>query len=92
MQQWSRTIKLLGYFTGICFPANPDLANILGDMDVDFENLRFFFFSGFQVSRFPGLQISKSPDLEISRRRLRLRRLRLTNFQIPTRPLSQRTQ
>ena len=24
------------------FPANPDLADILGDMDFDFENLYFF--------------------------------------------------
>ena len=29
------------------FPANPDLVNILGDMDLDFENFLFGYFFGF---------------------------------------------
>ena len=40
------------------FPANPDLANILGDMDLDFVNFHFWYFLDskfldFQVPRFP---------------------------------------
>ena len=42
------------------FPANPDLANILGDMDSDFENFIIFGFWGFQNSGFPGPQISRN--------------------------------
>ena len=44
---------------GGVFPINPDLANILGDMDVDFENFYVFYFSDskFQIPRF---QISKN--------------------------------
>ena len=30
--------------SGGFFPTNPDLADILGDMDSDFENLHFFDF------------------------------------------------
>ena len=30
----------------VLFPANPDLANILGDTDFDFENLHFWDFLG----------------------------------------------
>ena len=41
------------------FPANPDLADILGDMDFDFESFYFWYFFGFQISGFPGSQISK---------------------------------
>ena len=41
------------------FLANPDLADILGDMDFDFENFHFGDFFGFQMSGFPGSQISK---------------------------------
>ena len=40
------------------FPANPDLADILGDVDLDFENFDFVVV-GFQLSGFPGSQISK---------------------------------
>ena len=29
---------------GVFFPANPDLANILGDTDFDFENFDFGIF------------------------------------------------
>ena len=40
------------------FPTNPDLADILGRTDLDFENLYFFHFLDpkfldFQVPRFP---------------------------------------
>jgi len=38
----------------IFFPTNPDLANILGDTDFDFENYFFGNFFGSQISRFPG--------------------------------------
>ena len=41
------------------FPTNPDLADILGRTDLDFENSYFFLFFGFQFSGFPGSQISK---------------------------------
>ena len=34
----------------VFFPANPDLANFLGDMDFDFENLYVFVFFGSQIS------------------------------------------
>ena len=44
------------------FPTNPDLADILGRTDLDFENLCFFDFLDpkfldFQVPRFPNSQI-----------------------------------
>ena len=45
----------------------------------------------FQNSRFPDFQISRFPDFQISGRRWRRRRRR-KNSQIPTWPLSQRTQ
>ena len=37
------------------FPAYPDLADILDDMGLDFENFHFLYFldSKFQVPRFP---------------------------------------
>ena len=38
----------------VLFPANPDLADILGDTDFDFENFCFLDFLGSQISRFPG--------------------------------------
>ena len=41
------------------FPANPDLANILGDMVLDFDNFHCNIFVGFQIagfSRFPDFQ------------------------------------
>ena len=38
------------------FPTNPDLANILGDMDFDFENFYFLDLFGSQISGLgPGL-------------------------------------
>ena len=45
------------------FPTDPDLADILGDMDFDFENLyffRLFWISNFQIS---SSQISKFPEI-----------------------------
>ena len=67
------------------FPTNLDLADILGDMDFDFENVHCLI-PHFWI---PNSQISKSPDLrisrfQISRRRPGLRRRRWTNSQIPT--------
>ena len=44
------------------FLTNPDLANILGRTDLDFE-IFFRFFWGFQIPRFPGPQISRSPEI-----------------------------
>ena len=35
------------------FPTNPDLADILGDTDFDFDNLYFLDLLGSQISRFP---------------------------------------
>ena len=64
----------------VLFPANPDLADVLGDMDIDFENYHFGNFSGFKLSRFPGPQLSKSPDLQTPMLPLRRRK----NSQIPT--------
>ena len=43
------------------FPTNPDLANILGDMDFDFDN---FYFLDFFDLKFPDFQF---PDFQISR-------------------------
>ena len=43
----------------VLFPANPDLANILGDMDLDFEN--FHFFSFFLDSKFLDFQVPRFP-------------------------------
>ncbi len=36
------------------FPTNPDLADILGRTDFDFENFYFLDFFGSQISRFLG--------------------------------------
>ena len=40
------------------FPANPDLANMLGDIELEFENFHFYFFwiPHFWISRFPDFQ------------------------------------
>ena len=42
------------------FPTNPDLANILGDTDFDFENFHFFifWFPDFQTG--PGLGLGRA--------------------------------
>ena len=48
-------LKLLQMGPGAFFsPTNPDLADILGRTDFDFENLYFWDFLGSQISRFPG--------------------------------------
>ena len=41
----------------IFVPTNPDLADILGRTDLDFENLYFFY-----IFWIPNFQISRSPD------------------------------
>ena len=53
------------------FPANPDLADILGRMDLDFENFVFWIFWN------PDFWISRSPDLKIPR---------FLDFQVPALP------
>ena len=45
------------------FPTNPDLADILGRTDVDFENSYSLVFFGYQISRFPG---SRFPSFQQS--------------------------
>ena len=45
-----------------CFPTNPDLADILGRTDLDFENFYILDFLGSQIPRFPGSQISRFPE------------------------------
>ena len=60
------------------FPTNPDLADILGRTDLNFENFYIFLICwppnfwisrspDLQISGFPGPQISKFPDLQIPR-------------------------
>ena len=57
------------------FPTNPDLADILGRTDLDFEIFLFWDFcwipnfqiSRFQISKFPGSQIHKIPDFQVPR-------------------------
>ena len=43
------------------FPTNPDLADILGRTDLDFENFLGGDFFGSQISRFPGSKILDFP-------------------------------
>ena len=58
-----KKMKCPQYGQECCFPANLDLANILGDMDFDFENCMFWiYFLGF-----PDFQVSGFPDSQISR-------------------------
>ena len=71
----------------IFVPTNPDRADILGDTDFDFESFHSWFLVGSHIS---GFQVPRFPDAQISRRRQRRRRW--SNSQIPTGPLSQRTQ
>ena len=49
----------------VLFPASPDLADILGDMDLDFENFIFEIvvdskFLDFQVPRFPKFGLGRA--------------------------------
>ena len=48
-----------------CFPTNPDLADVFGRTDLDFENYFFLGLCGPNISGFPGPQIFKFSDLEI---------------------------
>ena len=50
---------------GVVFPTNPNLANILGRMDLEFEILYIFVCWGPQLSRVPSPQISKFPDFQV---------------------------
>ena len=57
---------------GGLFPTNPDLADILGRTDLNFETFYFFHFLDptfldFQVPRSQKFWISRSPDLQIPR-------------------------
>ena len=66
------------------FPTNPDLADILGRTDFDFENFYFLDFFGSQISRFLGPRFPNfqlGPGLGPG---LGPRRRRRTNSQIPT--------
>ena len=50
----------------VLFPANPDLADILGDTDFDFENLYFWhfldvIFLDFQILGFPDSEYLAQP-------------------------------
>ena len=69
------------------FPTNPDLANILGRTDLDFENFHFFDFLDskfldFQVPRFPksGPGQAWAAKLGLGRARLELSGLKNVDF------------
>merc|ERR1712185_288669 len=59
-KKWPRWLQM---GPGGFFPTNPDLADVLGRTDFDFENLYFLDFVGFQIPRFPGPQISRSSEI-----------------------------
>ena len=64
------------------FPTNPDLANILGRTDVNFETFHLFdfldpTFLDFQVLKSQNFWISRSPDLQIPK---------IPDFQVPRFP------
>ena len=70
---------------GLFFPTNPDLADILGRTDLNFE-ISFFFFicwtpnlwiSGPQISKFLDFQVPRSPNSQISE---------FPDFQVPRFP------
>ena len=68
------------------FPTNPDLADILGRTDLNFENSYFFFIfwtphfwiSDLQISKFLDFQAPRSPNSQISK---------FPDFQTPPAPL-----
>ena len=62
---------------GVMFPANQDLAKILGRTDFDFENFHVWDLFGSQISGFPDFQISTFPGSHISK---------LLDFQVPRFP------
>ena len=45
---------------GSSFPANPDLVDVVGDMDFIFDIFHSLYLFGFQISGFPGSQISRN--------------------------------
>ena len=49
------------------FPTNPDLADIGGRPDLDFENVHFCYFVEFQIASFPGSNIIYFPIIWIFR-------------------------
>ena len=56
------------------FPTNPDLANILGRMDLNFDMFIYIFFCftpDFWISRSPDLQIPRFPGPHISKFNMR---------------------
>ena len=62
------------------FPTNPDLADILGRTDLDFETFSFFDLLdpqilNFQVPKSQNFRISRSPDLKIPK---------IPDFQVPS--------
>ena len=48
------------------FPSNPDLTDILGRADLNFEILFIFWTPNFWISRSPDLQIPRFPGCQIS--------------------------
>ena len=69
---WKKGIGWPQIGPGGFFPTTPDLADILGRTDLNFENFYFFHFLDpkfldFQVPRYPNFWISRSPDLQIPR-------------------------
>ena len=42
----------------VLIPANPDLADILGNMNLDFENFHLRDIFGLQISGFPGSHLN----------------------------------
>ena len=55
---WKNGLRWPQIGPGGFFPTNPDLADILGRKDFDFENFYFFDFFGI-----PNYQISRSPEI-----------------------------
>ena len=54
----------------VSFPTNPDLADILGRTDLEFENFHFFHFVDpkfldFQVPRFPKFGLGRAWTLDL---------------------------
>ena len=81
---WKNGLKWPQIGPGGFFPTNPDLADIFGRTDLNFENSFFFLifwtpnfwisrFPDLQISGFPGPQISKFPDFQVPRSSRRLR-------------------
>ena len=70
---WKNCLRWPQIRPGGFVPTNPDLADILGGTDLDFENFYFIFdfldhkFLDFQVPRSRNSQIYRSPGLQISR-------------------------